>query len=93
MTRCVALRTKSEPANVGDLNTRCLDLWGGTSGTCHGFDRFGRAVNHLWQDYGASADADRGPHPGGALLGALTGVGHRHVSRAGSACHPTRATS
>ncbi|MDZ7620794.1 MAG: RHS repeat-associated core domain-containing protein [Patescibacteria group bacterium] len=36
-----------------------LDLWGGTSGTYQGFDRFGRIVDHLWRDYGASADADR----------------------------------
>jgi len=36
-----------------------LDLWGGTSGTFQGFDRFGRVVDHLWRDYGASSDADR----------------------------------
>ncbi|MGM0489808.1 MAG: hypothetical protein ACQESR_24005 [Planctomycetota bacterium] len=36
-----------------------MDLWGGTSGTFDGFDRFGRVVNHLWRDYGGSADADR----------------------------------
>jgi hypothetical protein len=36
-----------------------LDLWGGTSGTYQGFDRFGRMVDHRWRDYGSSADADR----------------------------------
>ena len=36
-----------------------LDLWGGTSGTYQGFDRFGRVVDQLWYDYGSSADADR----------------------------------
>ncbi len=36
-----------------------LDLWGGTSGEYQGFDRFGRIVDHLWRDYGSSADADR----------------------------------
>ena len=36
-----------------------LDLWGGTSGTYQGFDRFGRVVDQLWRDYGSSADADR----------------------------------
>ena len=36
-----------------------LDLWGGTSGEYQGFDRFGRIVDQLWRDYGASADADR----------------------------------
>ena len=36
-----------------------LDLWGGTSGSFHGFDRFGRVKDQLWRDYGSSADADR----------------------------------
>ncbi len=31
----------------------------GTSHSYSGFDRFGRVVDHLWRDYGASADADR----------------------------------
>ncbi len=39
-----------------------LDLWGGTSGTYAGFDRFGRIVDHLWRDYGSSTDADRIQH-------------------------------
>jgi len=36
-----------------------LDLWGGTSGSFQGFDRFGRVKDQLWYDYGSSADADR----------------------------------
>ncbi len=39
-----------------------LNLWGGTNGTYAGFDRFGRIVDHLWRDYGASTDADRIQH-------------------------------
>ena len=36
-----------------------LDLFGGTSGTDAGFDRFGRVIDQRWYDYGASADVDR----------------------------------
>jgi RHS repeat-associated protein len=36
-----------------------LDLFGGTSGTYAGFDRFDRIVDYRWYDYGSSADADR----------------------------------
>ncbi|WP_428938183.1 hypothetical protein [Fontivita pretiosa] len=39
-----------------------LDLWGGTSGTYSGLDRFGRVVDQLWRDYGASADRERFGH-------------------------------
>lgn len=33
-----------------------LDLYGGTTGTYAGLDRFGRVKGQLWHDYGASAD-------------------------------------
>ena len=36
-----------------------LNYDSGTAGTYAGFDRFGRVVDHLWYDYGASADRDR----------------------------------
>jgi len=36
-----------------------LDLWGQTAGTYAGFDRFGRVVQQLWRDYGASEDRDK----------------------------------
>ncbi|MCA9141760.1 MAG: RHS repeat-associated core domain-containing protein [Planctomycetales bacterium] len=36
-----------------------LDLFGGTSGTYAGFDRFDRIVDHRWHDYGSSVDVDR----------------------------------
>jgi len=39
-----------------------LDLFGGTSGSYTGIDRFGRIVDQRWYDYGASADADRIKH-------------------------------
>ncbi|MFO7902701.1 MAG: hypothetical protein R6U98_08575 [Pirellulaceae bacterium] len=46
-------------ARITKSRTWELDPWGGTSGTFDGFDRFGRVVDHLWRDYGGSADADR----------------------------------
>jgi len=36
-----------------------LDLWGGTTGTSAGLDRFGRTIDQRWYDYGGSADRDR----------------------------------
>jgi RHS repeat-associated protein len=36
-----------------------LNYDSGTAGTYAGFDRFGRVVDQLWYDYGASADRDR----------------------------------
>ncbi|MBM4091636.1 MAG: hypothetical protein FJ276_19745, partial [Planctomycetes bacterium] len=36
-----------------------LTLDSGTAGEYAGLDRFGRVVDHLWYDYGASADRDR----------------------------------
>ena len=36
-----------------------LDYFGGTSGTYAGFDNFGRVVQQLWRDYGASQDRDK----------------------------------
>jgi RHS repeat-associated protein len=36
-----------------------LDLFGGTSGTYAGLDRFGRVIDQRWYDYGSSADVDR----------------------------------
>ena len=36
-----------------------LDYFGGTSGTYSGFDNFGRVVQQLWYDYGASANRDK----------------------------------
>ena len=36
-----------------------LNYDSGTAGEYAGFDRFGRVVDHLWYDYGASADRDR----------------------------------
>ncbi len=36
-----------------------LNYDSGTAGAYAGFDRFGRVVDHLWYDYGASADRDR----------------------------------
>jgi RHS repeat-associated protein len=36
-----------------------LNYDSGTAGTYAGFDRFGRVVDHLWYDYGASANRDR----------------------------------
>ena len=37
-----------------------LDLWGGTSGTFTGFDRFGRVIDQHWKRYGGSpATLDR----------------------------------
>ena len=36
-----------------------LNYDSGTAGTYAGLDRFGRVVDHLWYDYGASADRDR----------------------------------
>ena len=36
-----------------------LDYFGGTSGTYAGFDDFGRVVQQLWRDYGASQDRDK----------------------------------
>ncbi|NQT15554.1 MAG: RHS repeat-associated core domain-containing protein, partial [Planctomycetes bacterium] len=36
-----------------------LDRDHGVSGEYAGWDRFGRVVDHLWRDYGASADRDR----------------------------------
>ena len=36
-----------------------LDYFGGTSGTYTGFDNFGRVVQQLWYDYGASANRDK----------------------------------
>jgi hypothetical protein len=36
-----------------------LDLWGGTSGSFAGLDRFGRTIDQRWYDYGASPDRDR----------------------------------
>jgi hypothetical protein len=35
-----------------------LDLWGGTTGTFAGLDRFGRGIDQRWYDYGASADRE-----------------------------------
>jgi RHS repeat-associated protein len=35
-----------------------LDYWGQTADTYAGFDRFGRVVDQLWYDYGASEDRD-----------------------------------
>jgi len=35
-----------------------LDYFGGTTGTYAGFDNFGRIVQQLWYDYGASANRD-----------------------------------
>ncbi len=32
-----------------------LDLWGGTSGSYAGFDRFGRTISHKWEDYGSTS--------------------------------------
>ncbi|MCA9208420.1 MAG: hypothetical protein KDA55_08705, partial [Planctomycetales bacterium] len=36
-----------------------LDLFGGTSGTYAGFDRFDRVVDHRWLNYNTSTDIDR----------------------------------
>ncbi len=36
-----------------------LNYDSGTAGEYAGFDRFGRVVNHLWYDYGASANRDQ----------------------------------
>jgi RHS repeat-associated protein len=36
-----------------------LNYDSGTAGEYAGFDRFGRVVDHLWYDYGASANRDR----------------------------------
>jgi RHS repeat-associated protein len=36
-----------------------LDLFGGTSGTYAGLDRFDRVIDQRWFDYGSSADVDR----------------------------------
>ena len=36
-----------------------LDLFGGTSGTYAGLDRFDRVIDHRWYDYGSSTDVDR----------------------------------
>ncbi|MEZ6109495.1 MAG: hypothetical protein R3C99_00340 [Pirellulaceae bacterium] len=36
-----------------------LDLFGGTSGTYAGFDRFDRVVDHRWLNYNTSTDVDR----------------------------------
>jgi len=36
-----------------------LNYDSGTAGEYAGFDRFGRVVDHLWRDYGASVDRDR----------------------------------
>jgi hypothetical protein len=36
-----------------------LDHWGQSAGTYAGFDRFGRVVQQLWRDYGASEDRDK----------------------------------
>ena len=36
-----------------------LDLFGGTSGSYVGLDRFDRVIDQKWHDYGASADRDR----------------------------------
>jgi hypothetical protein len=33
-----------------------LDLWGGTSGTYSGLDRFNRVIDQLWTDYAANPD-------------------------------------
>jgi YD repeat-containing protein len=38
------------------------DYYQGTPGTYAGFDRFGRVIDHLWRDYGASADRERFKH-------------------------------
>ncbi|MGE0377985.1 MAG: hypothetical protein AB7Q45_21445 [Planctomycetaceae bacterium] len=35
-----------------------LDLYGGTSGTYAGLDRFGRTIDHRWYDY-TSGTVDR----------------------------------
>jgi RHS repeat-associated protein len=39
-----------------------LDLWGGTSGTYSGFDRFGRIVDQRWVNYDTPADLVRHKH-------------------------------
>ena len=36
-----------------------LDLFGGTTGTYAGFDRFDRVVDQRWVDYGPNPDVDR----------------------------------
>lgn len=36
-----------------------LDLWGGTTGTFAGLDRFGRVIDQWWRNYGTSTDLDR----------------------------------
>ncbi|MFP4224298.1 MAG: hypothetical protein ACLFVN_09515 [Phycisphaeraceae bacterium] len=39
-----------------------LDLFGGTSGTYAGFDRFGRLIDQRWQDVSAGTDLVRHGH-------------------------------